>query len=396
LQCNSAEIPDPLQEVKYTLDLTKPYNDLLSIGGQRFVWGNELVASEGSDNNEQFSYLSDHLGSPIRLVGDNQAETLSYDEFGVPLVDANTSISTNASKHPDNTNNFHNPFGFTGYQSDNVSELYYAQARYYVPSVGRFGATDVIKGYTVWSATLNEYAYCINSPNIYVDLDGEFLTLITGAVGAIAGASVGAITSYVTTGEVSWKAVAAGAAIGGVIGLTGGAAIMIAAKKVTAVAAIKPAVTKVAAGALKGQVVGGFASATSQYITTGSIAPQNLAIDVLASGFMGGIGGASALGRVTDFQLLAAGGTASAASYSVTESVNNTWSEKTPIAHASQMSLRFASGMFFAGAGELWKPTSGRWINSGVAVMWSVGEAITDGVNELLTRSLFQTNKCMR
>ena len=35
-----------------------------------------------------------------------------------------------------------NPFGFTGYQSDAVTGLWYAQARYYAPSLGRFGAED--------------------------------------------------------------------------------------------------------------------------------------------------------------------------------------------------------------------------------------------------------------
>jgi RHS repeat-associated protein len=200
LQCNSTEIKDPLQKVKYTLDLTKPYNDLLSIGEQRFVWGNELLASEGSHNNEHFSYLNDHLGSPVRLVGNSLTETLSYDEFGVPLIDASTNISTNQSKHLNNANNFRNPFGFTGYQSDNITDLYYAQARYYYPSVGRFGATDVIKGYDIWPATLNEYAYCVNNPKKYVDLDGEFLTLIIAAVGVVAGGVIGGVSSYVKTG----------------------------------------------------------------------------------------------------------------------------------------------------------------------------------------------------
>jgi RHS repeat-associated protein len=233
LQCNSTEIKDPLSKVKYTLDLTKPYNDLLSIGEQRFVWGNELLQSEGSDNNEQFSYLNDHLGSPIRLVGNSLAETLSYDEFGVPLIDASTSINSNASKHQNNTNHFRNPFGFTGYQSDNITDLYYAQARYYNPSVGRFGATDVIKGYAVLPITLNEYAYCINNPKKYVDLDGEFFTLITAAVGAVAGAVTGGISSYVTTGSVCWGVVATGAIVGGVTGFTGGVVAGIVAGTVT-------------------------------------------------------------------------------------------------------------------------------------------------------------------
>jgi RHS repeat-associated protein len=223
LQCNSTEIKDPLQKVKYTLDLTKPYNDLLSIGEQRFVWGNELLQSEGSNNNEQFSYLNDHLGSPIRLVGNSQTETLSYDEFGVPLIDASTNISTNQSKHLNNANHFHNPFGFTGYQSDNISNLYYAQARYYYPSVGRFGATDVIKGYDIWPATLNEYSYCVNNPNIYIDPDGELLisALVVGIViGVIVGGTIGGVNAYQNNENVV-VGIAGGAIVGGAIGAVG-------------------------------------------------------------------------------------------------------------------------------------------------------------------------------
>ena len=49
--------------------------------------------------------------------------------------------------------------------------------------------------------------------------------LVTAAVGALLGGVVGAIYSYKKTGSVTWRSVAAGAAIGGAIGLTGGAAV---------------------------------------------------------------------------------------------------------------------------------------------------------------------------
>ena len=111
--------------MRYTLDLTKPYNNLLAIGNQHFVWGNELLHSEGSS---EFAYLTDHLGSPIRLVGDEHNATLAYDEFGVPVVEASGDL--------------HNPFGFIGHQTADISGMQYAQARYYEPSLGRFGAED--------------------------------------------------------------------------------------------------------------------------------------------------------------------------------------------------------------------------------------------------------------
>jgi RHS repeat-associated protein len=68
--------------------------------------------------------------------------------------------------------NLHNPFGFTGYQHDNISGLQYAQARYYAPTLGRFAAEDVIKGHIVAPVSLNAYTYCWNQPISYYDLDG--------------------------------------------------------------------------------------------------------------------------------------------------------------------------------------------------------------------------------
>jgi hypothetical protein len=82
---------------------------------------------------------------------------------------------------------------------------------------------------------LYEYSYCINSPEIYVDLDGEFFTLITGAIGAVAGAVIGGAASAITQvvsgkswNELDWgdigKSALTGAAVGGITGLTMGAA----------------------------------------------------------------------------------------------------------------------------------------------------------------------------
>jgi len=93
------------------------------------------------------------LGSPIRLLGNDNSEAMAYDEFGVLEISAST-------------HNFNNPFGFTGYQTDKISELYYAQARYYSPTSGRFFAEDPIKD------RLNWYGYCNANPVAFVDPTG--------------------------------------------------------------------------------------------------------------------------------------------------------------------------------------------------------------------------------
>jgi len=78
---------------------------------------------------------------------------MAYDEFGVPEVAASVQ-------------GFNNPFGFTGYQTDKISELYYAQARYYSPANGRFFAEDPIKD------RLNWYGYCNANPVAFIDPTG--------------------------------------------------------------------------------------------------------------------------------------------------------------------------------------------------------------------------------
>jgi len=181
----STILPDPCKEVKYILDMTRPYDNLIMTQGrglneqeqgthgqatqsQSYIWGNTLLSASGTNS---FHYLHDHLGSPIRLmsgcntsVGDNYNNNtpLTYDEFGVPDMLPGHSSHTSQTDSYANFNN-HNPFGFTGYQTDDISGMYYAQARYYAPTVGRFMAEDPIKDQQNW------YGYCNANPLAFVD-----------------------------------------------------------------------------------------------------------------------------------------------------------------------------------------------------------------------------------
>jgi RHS repeat-associated protein len=89
----------------------------------------------------------------------------AFNGFGVPLIDPALCLD-------ENTTITYNLFGFTGYQQDNIIDLYFAQARYYDANVGRFTGEDLIKGYAILPKSLNTYAYCWNDPLGLVDLDG--------------------------------------------------------------------------------------------------------------------------------------------------------------------------------------------------------------------------------
>ena len=56
---------------------------------------------------------------------------------------------------------------------DNVADTYFAQAREYVPGVGRFAWEDWIKGNIEQPFSLNWYGYCFGNPLLFVDRDGK-------------------------------------------------------------------------------------------------------------------------------------------------------------------------------------------------------------------------------
>jgi RHS repeat-associated protein len=60
----------------------------------------------------------------------------------------------------------HNPFGFTGYQADEISGLYFAQARWYGPGNARFVSEDFVRD------GVNFYLHCYNNPLRFVDRNG--------------------------------------------------------------------------------------------------------------------------------------------------------------------------------------------------------------------------------
>jgi len=144
-------------------------------------------------------YISDEYGSPVRYTDENGNTTglYGYDEYGARKdllsgISGNlrgyTTVNTEAEAYADG---ICRPFTFTGYMEDEVSGLYFAQAREYDPASGRFAGKDWVKGFADRPYTLNEYGYCWNSPKKYVDKDGRIPTVLIGAgVGFVVGGLV--------------------------------------------------------------------------------------------------------------------------------------------------------------------------------------------------------------
>ena len=188
-------MPDPTKEMRYILDLTRPYDNLLATEGsqnQSFVWGNELLSASGESS---FHYLSDHLGSPIRLMGESESDALAYDEFGVALVGAGNIHQPFGftGEHQFLSGGFSNslqPFGFAGYQADFITGTYYAQAREYDPATSRMISEDThwnpdnmifgdlpgnyfVPDIDAIMQSANLYVYCGNNSISFYDLAGN-------------------------------------------------------------------------------------------------------------------------------------------------------------------------------------------------------------------------------
>ncbi|MDY0295654.1 MAG: RHS repeat-associated core domain-containing protein, partial [Acholeplasmataceae bacterium] len=71
-----------------------------------------------------------------------------------------------------------NPYRYRSYRFDSGTGLYYLNARYYDPSIGRFISADSINYLDPSSGQgLNLYAYCGNNPVMYVDPSGNFVVI---------------------------------------------------------------------------------------------------------------------------------------------------------------------------------------------------------------------------
>lgn len=128
-----------------------------------------------------------------------------------------------------------NPFRYRGYYYDKETSLYYLNARYYDPKIGRFISPDSIEYLAPDSINgLNLYAYCNNNPVMKVDPNGTFglftAFLITSIViGAVMGGAVNTYKAYKegADGLGLFGAFIGGAIMGGAMGAVmaiGGAA----------------------------------------------------------------------------------------------------------------------------------------------------------------------------
>jgi RHS repeat-associated protein len=165
---------------RFRYDITRGFGNLVGADYgdgmvQGYLWGNGLLAAFGAKG---YRYLTDHLGTPVRLLDGGDGTALAYDEFGAalpPQGGGGGPCGLEWGRPPD-------PFGFAGHQTDGASGLVYAQARYYDPRTSRMASADLWGGSSGAPQTLNRYAYCVNNPVSLVDRNGRWPTIPTPAL----------------------------------------------------------------------------------------------------------------------------------------------------------------------------------------------------------------------
>ena len=104
--------------------------------------------------------LTDHLGSTALTLdsGGNRTTELRYYPYGAVRYNAGNQVTT---------------YRFTGQRWDSGTALYFYNARWYDPVVGRFLAADTIVPQPGNPQSLNRYSYVLNNPLRFVDPSGH-------------------------------------------------------------------------------------------------------------------------------------------------------------------------------------------------------------------------------
>jgi len=136
-------------------------------------------------------YLSDHLGSSNVIT----------DQTGTSVEVTENTPYGSISRNDGPVNVAHR---FTGQRLDDETGLYFYNARYYDPEVGRFTSPDSFIQTASDPQTLNRYSYVRDNPLTFTDPSGHFFFafIIPFIIGAFTGAALGAGFAAISGGDI--------------------------------------------------------------------------------------------------------------------------------------------------------------------------------------------------
>ena len=195
--------------VKRTVYVGTIYEENDGIGTNYIHANNQRIAMKTGST--VYYFHQDRLGSASLVTNSTGSvvRTVEYTPFGSTWK---------------TSGGFKDDRNYTGQIFDDSTGLYYYNARYYDPSLGRFLTPDIYVQSPYDPQTQNRYAYCRNNPISYSDPSGNFFW-VPVAIGVMAGAYTGSrIADSRGYNPWTWRGfgyVAAGAAIGGLSGAAG-------------------------------------------------------------------------------------------------------------------------------------------------------------------------------
>ena len=127
-----------------------------------YVFDNDLIATTTNNPEKNLAIVDVHGDTVNLLFSEYTYDTrYKYDAFGIQ-------------QETKKANEVFNPYQYNGKYLDAESNLYYLNARYYSPEIGRFTQEDTYHGNTNNASTLNLYNYCGSNPIAYEDPTGHF------------------------------------------------------------------------------------------------------------------------------------------------------------------------------------------------------------------------------
>ena len=123
--------------------------------------GSQRIAIKQVDDGSTSYFHPDHLGSTSVLTDSNgvSEQDVAYYPYGDTRSNAGTADV---------------PYKYTGKEQDSSTGLYFYEARYYDPVLGRFISADTIVPSITDAQSLNRYSYARNNPILYNDPSGHF------------------------------------------------------------------------------------------------------------------------------------------------------------------------------------------------------------------------------
>ncbi|HMZ97187.1 MAG: FG-GAP-like repeat-containing protein [Nitrospira sp.] len=126
--------------------------------------GGQRIATIGASGSIYY-YHTDHLGSSSVITDSAGAKAQAVTYFPYGATRTNNSTATPA---------IDVPYKYTGKELDSSTNLYYYEARYYDPTLGRFLSADTLVPNPLDPQSLNRYSYVHNNPFKYTDPTGHF------------------------------------------------------------------------------------------------------------------------------------------------------------------------------------------------------------------------------